>query len=39
MVELVELTLKRHVKDRTLTADSLRLAAPDGCSGRNTPEP
>ncbi|MCX6843944.1 MAG: hypothetical protein NTX53_16905 [candidate division WOR-3 bacterium] len=39
VVELVERMLKLHVKNRTLTADSLRLAAPDGCSTRNTSEP
>ncbi|MCX6842537.1 MAG: hypothetical protein NTX53_09690 [candidate division WOR-3 bacterium] len=39
MVGLVETMLKLHKKSRTLTADSLRLAAPDGCSSRNTPEP
>jgi hypothetical protein len=39
MVELVETMLKLHAKSRTLAADSLRLAAPDECSARNTPEP
>jgi hypothetical protein len=38
MVELVEPVLKLHVKNRTLTADSLRLAASDGCSTRTTSE-
>jgi hypothetical protein len=39
MVGLVETMLKLHVRNRTLTADSLRLAAPDRCSAGNTPEP
>jgi hypothetical protein len=39
MVGPVETMRKVHMKNRTLTADSLRLAAPDGCSSRNTPEP
>ncbi len=39
MVGLVETTLKLHVRSMTLTADILRLAAPDGCSTGNTPEP
>ena len=38
MVEMVETMLKLHVKNRTLTADSRRLAAPDGCSTRNASE-
>jgi hypothetical protein len=37
--ELAETMLKLHERRRTLTADSLRLAATDGCSTRNTPEP
>jgi len=35
----VETMLKLHSKNRTLTADSLRPAAREGCSGRGTPEP
>jgi hypothetical protein len=35
---MVETMLKLHEKSRTLTADSLRLAASDACSVRNTPE-
>ena len=31
--------LKLHVKSRTLTAASQRLAAPYGCRTRNTSEP
>ncbi|MCX6840991.1 MAG: hypothetical protein NTX53_01700 [candidate division WOR-3 bacterium] len=34
MDESVEMMLKLHAKNRTLTADSLRLAASDGESGR-----
>jgi hypothetical protein len=30
---------RRRLGSSPLTADSLRLAAFDGCSGRNTPEP
>jgi hypothetical protein len=37
-VEAVETMLKLHVKKRTLTADSQRLAATDGCSGGHTSE-
>ena len=32
MVGLVETMLKLHAKSRTLTADSLRLAAADRCT-------
>jgi hypothetical protein len=39
MVELVETMLKLHVKSRTLTADSLRLAASAGRRTSSTPEP
>jgi hypothetical protein len=38
MVGLVETMLKLHERRRTLAADSLRLAASDGCSTRNTSE-
>jgi hypothetical protein len=39
MVGLVETMLKLHERKRTLSVDSLRLAASDGCSTGNTPEP
>jgi hypothetical protein len=39
MVELVERMLKLHVRNRTLTADSFRLAAPAGRSASSTSEP
>jgi hypothetical protein len=39
MFGLFETTLKLHVRNRTLTADSLRLAASEGGSTRNTSEP
>jgi hypothetical protein len=39
MISFVETMLKLHETSRTLTADSRRLAAADGCGGRDTPEP